>query len=405
MKNEINSQKNKENKIQTSQNKMKKYITVHRMKSKIKKNFPETDKENINTINLKEINETILKRRKIFSNSNLNPHTIQKEKTNNINSNRIHYKKTSIFIYPHEYENYNCNKISKNKKKIFPIIPKNNINMEKKSLGIRHTNSYFSPISKNKRKLNQTITTDYRTNKNLNTNNTTTISKTYSSNDLQKSKNKNIINKNEHIKTFNLNINNNTHSVHRITKDTIFEKKNLNQNWFNTICSNINCLDYKSKKININKRNNNKIENNNTNEYVNESLNTIIIKRNNSALLTFGNTNNDSLNNSLTKENNLINNNILLILKKENECLKNELMKTKEKVDVLENKIENLIYEKNSKINNKLNNKYAKEYNTIKNSKKRMGLKSSKSQTNLKYNNNKIIKVNNNTHRKNLNKK
>jgi hypothetical protein len=76
----------------------------------------------------------------------------------------------------------------------------------------------------------------------------------------------------------------------------------------------------------------------------NETTKTIIIKKNNSALLTFGNTNNDSLSESISSNSN---NKYLLILKQENENLKNELKKTKEKVDVLENKIDNLIYGKN----------------------------------------------------------
>ena len=78
----------------------------------------------------------------------------------------------------------------------------------------------------------------------------------------------------------------------------------------------------------------------------NDSSNTVIIKKNNSALLTFGNANNDSLSESLSKISNS-NNKYLLILKQENENVKNELKKTKEKVDVLENKIDKLIYGKN----------------------------------------------------------
>jgi hypothetical protein len=80
----------------------------------------------------------------------------------------------------------------------------------------------------------------------------------------------------------------------------------------------------------------------------NETTKTIIIKKNNSALLTFGNTNNDSLSESISiSKTSNSNNKYLLILKQENENLKNELKKTKEKVDVLENKIDNLIYGKN----------------------------------------------------------
>ena len=133
-------------------------------------------------------------------------------------------------------------------------------------------------------------------------------------------------------------------------------------------------------------------------------MNTIIIKKNNSALLTFGN--NDSLNDSFSKANGA-NKNYLLILKQENEKLKNELMKTKEKVDILQNKIQNLIEENEPHSNNRpnINDKIKsksknKNNNMIKYSNKST-LKTSKSQKNFKVINRnkklddkKFIKVN-----------
>jgi len=112
------------------------------------------------------------------------------------------------------------------------------------------------------------------------------------------------------------------------------------------INTNINAMMSKTKNLEPHKDiiyDNNKNNNNNS---INDTTNTIIIKKNNSALLTFGNANNDSLSESLSKGSNS-NNKYLLILKQENENLKNELKKTKEKVDVLEYKIENLICGKN----------------------------------------------------------
>ena len=385
MKNQINCQKNKENKRLSSPNIMEKYITVHRIKSKTKKIFPEIleDKENINKVNINEINDKFSKKKKIFLNTNI----YSNNSTNNKNKINIYYKKNFIFFYPNELEDNNCNN-NKNKKKNFQITHKgNNIGWNKGILDLMHTNSYFSPKTKNVNKINKAITTNYKSNKKINKidiiNNK--IKKTYSSNEIKKRKNK--INKT--IKNFNLDINGNnkTHLMHRITKDTIFEKSNLNSNWFSTICSNINFLDYKPKKSNINKRN--------KNINSNESLNTIIIKRNNSALLTFGNANDDSSSESFSKENYINNNNFLLILKKENEILKNELKKTKEKVDVLETKIDNLIFQKNSN-NAKINSKFKKEFNNKKISKNQINLKSSKSQTHLKYIKNEKVRINNN---------
>ena len=402
MKNEINCQKNKENRRLSSQNKMKKYITVHRTKSKAKNLFFEKqknkeNKENINTLNINEIKDTFSKNRKTFLNININSNNSKKEKAINLNNNKFHYKKNYIFIYPNESENHNhnFNKYSKEKKIFFPITHKlKDIYGEKEYLGIRQTNSYFSPKSKNRHEISQTININYKSHKKINIfNNKIQKTKTYNSNDLKKSKHK--INNKKKVKNFNLNINgnnNNTHSIHRITKDTIFEKSNLNPNIFKTICSNRNCLDNIPKKLNINRRNKNN-KNTNAKACENESSSTIIIKRNNSSLLTFGNTNNDSL-----SEYNRNNENFLLILKKENECLKNELKKTKEKVDLLENKIDNLIYEKNVD-KKQINNMTKKEYDNMRISQKEISLKSSKSQAHLKYNNNKKI-INNNLDRK-----
>ena len=156
----------------------------------------------------------------------------------------------------------------------------------------------------------------------------------------------------------NSKINNNskTNLTRRITKDTIFEKENLDPNLYNTISSNLG-HNNKSRMNNIIKdiKNNRNIDKKNKN--VNQTMNTIIFRKNNSELLTFGNTN-DSLSDSCSKTSNM-NKNYLLLLKQENESLKKELMKTKQKVDVLENKIELLINENYN--NNNMNNNNKKK--------------------------------------------
>ena len=254
-------------------------------------------------------------------------------------------------------------------------------------------------LSKSKSKIKTTV----------NNTNTNKISKTYSSNEIKSNKKaniNNILDNNTH------NDKNKTRSIQRITKDTIFEKENINPNLYNTISTNIkgdynkniNNINNKINNIiikdkNINKRNKNVRY---TNANTNETMNTILIKKNNSELLTFGNTNNDSLSESFSKDEN-INKNFLLILKQENESLKNELKKTKEKVDVLENKIESLICEKNFKNkninklndNNNINDDGNLNKKSITINKEK--IKYSKSQRDFKINKN---NGNNNNHKK-----
>ena len=393
----INSQKNEEKKRTISKNKLKKYITVQRIKTKNKNLllFSEQDKENIEKINnlntylTNQINNEIYKTKKSISNSNKAFNHFLKSSNCNNNNNNInnHYKKTSIFIIPNEYDNYNNNKKLKNKtskKNIVPISQKINSTLEKEENKIKQAKSYFSPKIKSKLKMD-TNNANYLSKSKSKIKIINKISKTYSSNEIKNNKKTNI---NNILNNNSYKNKNKTHSTHRITKDTIFEKENLNPNLYNTISTNIN----------INKRNKNSGY---TNANTNETMNTILIKKNNSELLTFGNTNNDdSLSESFSKDEN-INKNFILVLKKENESLKNELKKTKEKVDVLENKIESLIFEKNSR--NKIINKSNDNYNNDNIDKKTINkenIKYSKSQRYLKnnkntINNHKKIKVKN----------
>ena len=429
MKDEVNSQKNEEKKRTISKNKLKKYITVQRIKTKNKNLllFTDKDKENIENINnlnnylTNQINNEIYKTKKDIKNySNSNKafnHFLKSSNNKNINNNN-NYKKTSIFIIPNEYDNYNNNKKLRNKnskKNIFPISHKTNATLEKEENRIRQTNSYFSPKIKSRLKMNNVNNTNNlsksksKIKTTVNNTNTNKISKTYSSNEIKSNKKaniNNILDNNTH------NDKNKTRSIQRITKDTIFEKENINPNLYNTISTNIkgdynkniNNINNKINNIiikdkNINKRNKNVRY---TNANTNETMNTILIKKNNSELLTFGNTNNDSLSESFSKDEN-INKNFLLILKQENESLKNELKKTKEKVDVLENKIESLICEKNFKNkninklndNNNINDDGNLNKKSITINKEK--IKYSKSQRDFKINKN---NGNNNNHKK-----
>ena len=112
--------------------------------------------------------------------------------------------------------------------------------------------------------------------------------------------------------------------------------------------------------------NNTKIINSNENKNDNRTSNTININEDN-PLVTFGNSLND--NNNFMKDKllsqNIVNNNneikinknkkdntYILKLKRENEMLKNELIKTNKKISLLENRIGHLISEKITKPNN-----------------------------------------------------
>ena len=374
MKDEINSYKNQEN---TSKNKLKKYITVKRIKSKNKKIsiFSEKDKENINInnniyfANNKTINDITTHKKRKSTNTYISLNKTIK------NNNNISSKKLTISIYPNELDYIKESRNIKDKKSKFPYTIENKTNKEKESHTIQHMNSYLSPRIKSRPKIKENIYTSNNNNlKNRLKIKKNKISNTFSINELHKN--------NDKI----FNNNNNTNKI-RITKDTIFVKEITNLNLYNTISSNLN-KDYYNRKCIYNKNttnNRNKIieKNNNTKANTIESLNTIIIKRNNSALLTFGNTNNDSLSESFSnsKGNNL-EQNYLLILKQENESLKNELMKTKEK----KYKYREEEYKK-IKYNTKIKN------NDISRKNNKMSLKSSQSQKNFKCSNHKSQKV------------
>ena len=374
MNNEINNLIKQDKKRTISKSKIKKYITVQRIKCKnpkveILSNKEKKDKIDKNMTFFQEknrIKERINKKRKTISNTNI--HSINK-KSINTNTKKNNSK---------SYKNLINNKeIMKEK------------NLDKPSL--YSIDSYCSIKLKNKNKNNINLTAAGTANKNkIDSNLTVSSSTTAMATTSQKGKIKSKINCNRATNTTNKNdiknygYNVNFNLLNHFKKNTIIDKENFNPNKlaYNTISINRN---YKSFMVKKNKNFNNNFRNENNNDYLdkNKYLNlekdinlkkekeiikkknkdnsnntndyTIIIRKNNSALLTFGNTNNDSLSESLSK---LSNNKYLLILKQENENLKNELMKTKEKVDVLENKIENLIiYGKTDSSSNNNKNK------------------------------------------------
>ena len=410
MENGFNSPKNYPNKRSIYKTKMKKYITVQRIKPKDRKLsiISERDKEEKNNIcfsDTNEINEELKKRRKTISSNNIAFDHIINPINNNIND----YRRSFIFIYPNELDNYNINKKSIIGKK--NILPNTNKNSNKEKIIIPHIESYFSTKGNNKPNSHSNIN---KKNKYIKKNNI--ISKTLIN--IKENKTKSKMDNNINYNTNNSN-SNNLHLMHRVTKDTIFEKENLDPNWYNTISNNLNHDNDKPKKNNdIKERNNNRnIDKYNNNE--NQTKHTIIFRKNNSALLTFGNTN-DSLSESFSKTSN-INDNYLLILKQENESLKYELMKTKQKVDVLENKIEYLIYENNTNnnicpkpspdvkkyeeedLNKLINNKHKNKnkHNNLSRMNNKISLKSYQSQKNFKLINNDKKDNNKNNNSKN----
>ena len=385
MKDEINNNKNQED---ISENITKKYITVKRNKSKNKKMplFSENDKENINNNiyisnnNNKKINNNITrKKRKSFTNS-----FIPFNKTMKNNNTNTFNKKYAISICPSKF-NYlkeprtNDSKTNKEKEK-------------GKEKGRYTINSYLNKKNNNRPKIVHNFSNNNLKNKKNIKIKSNKISNTFTMDELYKFNHKTI--------------NNNKYGIN---KDTIFVHKIDDTNTYNTISANLNKDYYNNKQYHYNKNENNRKKiidkNNNTKADTIESYNTLIIKRSNSALLTFGNINDDdSLSEFFSKENKF-DKNYLLILKQENESLKYELMKTKEKVDILGNKIENLISEKNANNNTCLKqmsyiHNYAENYQKIKininikeknnmNGKNNISLKPFKSQKNFKYINNK----------------
>ena len=436
----INSHNKPEKTRNIYQNKTIKYITVQRIKSK-NRNMPifsDKDKEEKSNLcfseTIKNSNGGIIDKRKMASHSNIT----------NINKEKKSYTKPFLYSINNSYrskklKHTNSNSYliaggpchggkgaNKNKNKTKPKIKFNKISNTLSSHEIKD--------NKNIKKFN-TIIHNYNSIKNLS--NIHVINHTKKRCIYDKIKENKEDKKNKEDKE-----NKEEHINNKENKENI--NSNLNTNTYNTISINHDFGSFivkKNKKINATHthRNKAKVKNINTNITIvmskknfetpkdiiynnnNDTANTFIIKKNNSALLTFGNANNDSLSESLSKTSNS-NNKFLLILKQENENLKNELKKTKEKVDVLENKIDNLIYGKkiesvrtlilnsrNDIASIKGEHKLGKEkYNTISNrpkpnDKNRLKMKSNKfmksykSLGNLKYIENKnksIIKEN-----------
>ena len=359
----INSHNKPEKKRNIYQNKTIKYITVQRIKSKNRNIsiFSDKDKEEKSNLcfseTIKNNNGGINDKRKMAS--HLNIENINKEKKDN----------TKPFLYSIN-NSYRSKKLKHTNSNSYLIAGgpcqggkganKNKTKPKLKFNKIANTlSSHEIKDNKNIKKYN-TIIHNYNSNKNLsNIHVINHIKKRciYEKNKENKEDKKNKEdkeNKEEHMdntenkENINSNINTNTYNTISINHDfsSFVVKKNKKFNAAHTHrnkgkCKNINT----NLTIVMSKKNfempKDIIYNNN-----NDTNNAIIIKKNNSALLTFGNANNDSFSESLSKTSNS-NNKYLLILKQENENLKNELKKTKEKVDVLENKIDNLIYGKN----------------------------------------------------------
>jgi len=368
----INSHNKPEKKRNIFQNKTIKYITVQRIKSKNRNIsiFSDKDKEEKNNLHfsdtIKNTNGSISDKRKTVSHSNI------------VNINKEKKITTKPFLYSinNSYRNKKLKHTNSNsyliaggpghggkggnKSKTKPKIKFNKI--------INTLSSHEFKDNKTKKKFN-TIIHNYNSNNNLSNIHVINhikkrcIYDKNKENKDDKENKKDKENKEEHE-------NFKEDKGNKENKENINPSPNTNTNTYNTISINHDFSSFivkKNKKFNAahTHRNKAKCKNINTNITIvmskiknidtpkdiiysnnNDTSNTVIIKKNNSALLTFGNANNDSLSESLSKISNS-NSKYLLILKQENENLKNELKKTKEKVDVLENKIDKLIYGKN----------------------------------------------------------
>ena len=165
----FNSPNNYINKRSIYKNKIHKYITVQRIKTKNKKLsiFSEKNKENINNnyfSDINEFNEEIKKHRKIITNANLPfDHII-----NPLNYNNNMNKKSLLFIYPKELKNSNLNKRSIYNYSQKNIYPKTNKNIDNKDVNIiQHIDSYFTTKAKNKTNIYSNFNKKNNKNKNV----------------------------------------------------------------------------------------------------------------------------------------------------------------------------------------------------------------------------------------------
>ena len=167
------------------------------------------------------------------------------------------------------------------------------------------------------------------------------------------------------IKKLKTNTLNNVNYTSHFSIDYSFDKKQPII-YKKTIVTPVDCYSFDDKEKEKEKENENEKymnENNNNLNTINKNIN-----EENIPLVTFGNEIKDNKNKNKNKNKNMFrksqnlnsnrnnkyngnNNKYIDKLKLENEILKNELIKTNEKIFLLENKIENLIEEKNININ------------------------------------------------------
>ncbi len=289
---------------------------------------------------------------------NLNETTMQ----NSINKNTYspNSEKSSIVFIPSkkDYEvNNNFNYIHnqkkiKEKKNYYPIcqlynMPEKNKeeNLEYFSNRINQNNSYYYFNIKNENIINNNDTNSKL--KLVNSSNSTALSFS----DFNNMNKKNRVLNNNYISPFSVNS-----SFERIPFSYIYKK---------AVITPFDGYSYDDFQIKANSTSNKIINSNDNNNNDIYEANTININEDN-PLVTFGNSVNDKnnfMNDQFPSQNNINKNNEIKInknkkdntyiykLKRENEILKNELIKTNQKISLLENKIGTLISEKINKPN------------------------------------------------------
>ena len=280
---------------------------------------------------------------------------------NSINKNAYspNSEKSSTFFIPSkkEYEASNFNYIHnqkkiKEKKNYYPIcqlynMPEKNKeeNLEFFSSKINQSNSYYYFNLKNENIINNNDTNSKL--KLMNSSNSTALSFS----DFNNINKKNRVLNNNYLSHFSVNS-----SFEKIPFSYIYKKAVI------TPFDGYSFDDFQIKPNSTSSKINNPKDNNKDIHVTN----TININEDN-PLVTFGNSLNDKnnfVNDKLPSQNNFNNNNEIKInknkkdytyiykLKRENEILKNELIKTNQKISLLENKIGTLINEKINKPNN-----------------------------------------------------
>lgn len=279
----------------------------------------------------------------------------EKSLHNSINKNSYspNSEKSTIIFVPSrkDYEANNFNYIHnqkriKEKKNYYPICQLYNVPEKNKEENVKcfsnkasQNNSYYYFNIKNENIINNNDTNSKL--KIVNSSNSTALSFS----DINNMNKKNRVLNNNYISPFSINS-----SFERIPFSYIYKK---------AVITPFDGYSFDDFQIKANSTSTKIINSNDNNNDIHDT-NTININEDN-PLVTFGNSLNDK--NNLPSQNNINNNNETYInknkkdntyiykLKRENEMLKNELIKTNQKISLLENKIGNLICEKINKPN------------------------------------------------------